>query len=159
MQMVPKHQQNFRMKKFLCSNASVLTSLPMANPLAKMKLHKLMGWIYLSGQPLVIALSETINLMITLTYSYMSPESYNTHPIKFLISSPCWFQENIVLISWVTASKVVFTQRYQTNPNLNDISSQDRHLFEPTSSYHALTHDNNPSVVASSPTIVTNYGK
>jgi hypothetical protein len=32
------------------------------------------------------------------------------------------------------------------------------HLFEPTSSLHAI-HDNNPSVVASSPTIVTNYGK
>jgi hypothetical protein len=33
------------------------------------------------------------------------------------------------------------------------------HLFEPTSSYHAPTHDNNPSAVASSPAIVTYYGK
>jgi hypothetical protein len=44
-------------------------------------------------------------------------------------------------------------------PNLNDISYQDRHLFESTNSYHAPTHDDNPSVVASSFAIVTNYGK
>jgi hypothetical protein len=42
---------------------------------------------------------------------------------------------------------------------LNDISSQDRHLFEPISSYHALAHDNNPSAVASTPTTMANYGK
>ncbi len=30
-----------------------------------------MGWIYLLGQPLVIALSGTINLMIMLTYNHM----------------------------------------------------------------------------------------
>jgi len=42
---------------------------------------------------------------------------------------------------------------------LNDTSSQDRHLFEPTKSYHAPTHDNNPNAVASSPTTMTYYGK
>jgi hypothetical protein len=42
-------------------------------------------------------------------------------------------------------------------PNLNDISSQDRHLYELTNSYHAPFHDN--SAIASTPTIVTNYGK
>jgi hypothetical protein len=41
---------------------------------------------------------------------------------------------------------------------LNDISSQDKHLFEPTNSLHAI-HDNNPNAVASSPIIVIDYGK
>jgi len=42
---------------------------------------------------------------------------------------------------------------------VNDISSQDRHLFEPTGSNIAPTHDNNPSVVVSSPTTMIDYGK
>jgi len=41
---------------------------------------------------------------------------------------------------------------------LNDISSQDRHLREPTSSYHAPTHDNNPNVVTSFLATVIDYG-
>jgi len=43
-------------------------------------------------------------------------------------------------------------------PNLNDISSQNGHLCEPTSSYHAQTHDNNPNVVTSFLATVTDYG-
>jgi hypothetical protein len=42
---------------------------------------------------------------------------------------------------------------------LNDISSQDKHLFEPTNSYHALVHDNIPNAIALFPTIVIDYGK
>jgi len=44
-------------------------------------------------------------------------------------------------------------------PNLDDTSSQDKHLFESTNSYHAPTHYNNPNAVASFLAIVTNYGK
>jgi hypothetical protein len=33
------------------------------------------------------------------------------------------------------------------------------HLFELTYSNIALTHDNNPNVIASSPATMTNYGK
>jgi hypothetical protein len=33
------------------------------------------------------------------------------------------------------------------------------HLFKLTSSYHAPIHDNNPSAIASSPAIMTDYGK
>jgi hypothetical protein len=42
---------------------------------------------------------------------------------------------------------------------LNDTSSQDKHLFEPTNSYHAPTHDNDPNAVISFLAIVTNYGE
>jgi hypothetical protein len=44
-------------------------------------------------------------------------------------------------------------------PNLNDISSKDKHLYKPTNTYHAPIHDNNPSAVTSSSTTMTNYGK
>jgi len=60
------------MQKSLHSNPSALTNPTMANPHGRKKLHQLMGWIYLSGQPLVIALSGTINLTIMLTYNHMS---------------------------------------------------------------------------------------
>ncbi len=39
-----------------------------------------MGWIYLSGQPLVIALSGTVNMMIMLIYSHMSIIQVLQHP-------------------------------------------------------------------------------
>jgi hypothetical protein len=44
-------------------------------------------------------------------------------------------------------------------PNLNDTSSQDKHLFEPTNSYHAPIHDNNPNAITSFLAIVTDYEK
>jgi hypothetical protein len=56
-------------------------------------------------------------------------------------------------------SRVVSHNPITPIPNLNDISSQDGHLFEPTNSYHAPTHDNNPSAVASSLATMTYYGK
>jgi len=43
--------------------------------------------------------------------------------------------------------------------NLNDISSQDMHLFELTWSNITLTHDNNLNAITSSPATMTNYGK
>jgi hypothetical protein len=42
---------------------------------------------------------------------------------------------------------------------LNDIFSKDKHLSEPTSSYHAPIHDNNPNAVTSPLATMTDYGK
>jgi hypothetical protein len=68
------------MQKSLRSNPSALTSPPMANPPIRKKLHQLMGWIYLLGQPLVMALNGTINLTIMLIYSHMSIIQVMQHP-------------------------------------------------------------------------------
>ncbi len=161
MKKAPKHQHNFRMQKLLCNKPFALTSPPMANPPARTKLHQLMGWIYLSRQPLVITLSRIVNLMIMLTYSHMLLIQVLQHPSYqvFLLIAHVSFRRTPSLSLGLCPPRQSSHSLVRLILNLNDISSQDRHLSEPTNSYHAPAHDNNPNAIASSFAIVTCYGK
>jgi hypothetical protein len=119
-----------------------------------------MGWICLLGQPLVIALNEIVNLTIMLICNHVNNPS-STTPIlpSSLLATYVGFKRTPSLSLRLQPLGQLSHNLVRLISNVNDISSQDRHLFESIGSNIAPTHDNNPSVVVSLPTIVTYYGK
>ncbi len=119
-----------------------------------------MVWICLLRQPLLITLNDIVNLTIMLICNHVSNLSPTT-PIlsSFLLATYVGFKRTPSLSLRLQPLGQSSHNLVRLISNVNDISSQDRHLFEPTGSNIATTHDNNPSVAVSSPTIVTYYGK
>ncbi len=150
------------MQKLIDTNIpSTLTNPPMANTLVSKKLHHLMGFdlfvktTFGDSHRRDCKLDNDVDLQ-----SYVNNPSLATPILSTsLATAHAKFRKTPSLSLGLQPLNQFSHNHVRLIPNLNNISSLNRHLYEPNSFLHAPTHDNNPSAVASSLTIVTYYGK